>query len=1026
MNRTFGIRSSRRCQLFIAGTILAACLAVLIGAQRYFRNSPAPAAEVLLAKARVCLRQKEYDEAERLAALVDRRHRLWASAGLVAGEAATRAGRLQSAVDYYQSIPRDDSPAAVVASLAAGEVLRTIGRLAEAEREYLYVLIREPADLVSHRRLAFLYGVSGQRWKAAPHSMVLVRSGLANWEDLFFIGDVERPWDQSEYLRQCAKDAPDDELVRLGMAALAIAEGRSADARRILEEIVEKSPQSIAAHAMLGELFVDADDETFASWHARLPAAADEDPDIWFHRGVWAGNRNAHRVAARCFWETIRRAPNHRRGTYRLGQALAASGEAPGPDFADRSRQLFELASALTAVQNSHGQDSSAVRRVTELLEEGGRLCEAWAWSVWATQAFREAAWSWSTVSRLSPLLSAQMPQTVDRANLALRYDLSGFPDHKELFRQTAPGSGHRRIGLNQSGIRFEEETDAGIEFIYFNGSDPLPDDERSDHRTAGSPVLEKRVRVRTRNRTRIFETNGGGVAVVDFDGDNWPDLYFTQGAEWRHGAQGPTFSAGTTDRLYRNLEGRAFVDVTRSAGLVDGGYGQGCAAGDFNNDGFPDIYVANIGGNRLHRNNGDGTFFDVTAAGGLVGDDWTASCVIVDLNADGLPDLFDVNYLTGEHVYDALCENGVCSSDVFEGVPARLHINRGDGTFEFIPHATPESNSKGLGVVALDLHCRGRPSLFVANDKVPNFLLRNSPEGPYNVRLVDEGFVSGLAYNGDGFPVASMGIAADDANGDGLIDFFVTDFQDEADVLFLQESNGIFVDGTSAAGLRMANRAFVGWGTQFLDADCDGEPDLVATNGHVDDFRQDGGEYQQRPQFYRNLGGGRFIELSAPEIGAFFAGKYLGRGLARLDWNRDGRMDFVVSNIGSRASLVTNRSTGAGHFLCVRLHARTTARDAIGSVVEVEAGGRRWSKQLVAGDGYMASNERLLQFGLGQAGAVALVRILWPSGETTTLRNLPVDSTIELVEGAVHGVLWRGSQPGPLEEARRAVIERR
>jgi hypothetical protein len=421
---------------------------------------------------------------------------------------------------------------------------------------------------------------------------------------------------------------------------------------------------------------------------------------------------------------------------------------------------------------------------------------------------------------------------------------------------------------------------------------------------------------------------------------------------------------------------------------------------------------VANIGRNRLYLNNGDGTFSDVTEGSGITGDDWTASCLVVDLNADGLPDLFDVNYLAGKNVYTAICSGRACSPAAFDGAPDRLHLNRGDGTFEFVANATPESDAKGLGVVAAHLHDRGRPSLFIANDQVPNFLLRNSASNDaFNLRLQNDGFPSGLAYNEDGLPMACMGIAADDVDGDGRIDFFVTNFKDESNTLYLQDANGLFIDATNAAGLRASSWPFVGWGTQFLDADRDGEVDLVVANGHVDDYRDEGGQYHMRPQFFRNTGDTRFVELSGPEIGSYFQRKYLGRGLARLDWNRDGRMDFVVSNIGAQASLVTNQSMGVGHFLNVRLHATATARDAIGSVVEVVTDKRRWSKQLVAGDGYMASNERVLQFGLGAADSLSELRVSWPSGQTTTIRNIPVDVTIELVEGSSRGTLWRGSE---------------
>jgi hypothetical protein len=293
----------------------------------------------------------------------------------------------------------------------------------------------------------------------------------------------------------------------------------------------------------------------------------------------------------------------------------------------------------------------------------------------------------------------------------------------------------------------------------------------------------------------------------------------------------------------------------------------------------------------------------------------------------------------------------------------------------------------------------------------VPNFLLRNvATDDAHGVTFVEEGFLSGLAFDENGLPMACMGIAADDANGDGRTDFYVTNFKDEYNTLYLQDADGLFVDGTSAAGLRAPSLPFVGWGTQFLDADLDGAPDLVLTNGHVDDYRSTGGQYHMRPQFFRNTGGGRFEELLAPAAGSYFAKEYIGRGLARLDWNKDGQMDFAVSNIGDNASLVTNQSTGVGQFVNVIAHATTTARDAIGAKVTVEAAdGRRWTKLLCAGDGYQASNERMLQFGLGDATGASL-RVEWPSGATTDVKDVAMGTTLHVIEN----VGWHALQVKP------------
>jgi len=950
------------------------------------------AAERQIALARNALQHEEFARAEKLVARIDPHDELWPSARLVAGEAASRAGRTVAAIEYYSSIPRDGSPTDVLAALSRGELARNSGRLSDAERDYTYVIEHDPHNALAHERMAFLLGVTRRRWQSLPHLLSILRSGLATWEQLVILGDLERPVDAGDFLQESARQAPEDIIVQLGLAATAMTDGRSQEARDRSREIVKRAPHLMAAQSILGELLIDADDATFIEWHSGLPATADDDPDIWFIRGKAARRRGNLPVAARCFWETVRRAPEHRRGNYQLAQVLAALG-APGADeFAERAARMLDLIKALDQVAGSKCRAEAPVQRVTEMLDATGRSLEACAWAVIAVQAFPESAWPESTFQRLAPLLSAGADQTLKAANLALKHNLSRFPTHEELFGARQTGKSAIPHSLARSSIRFEDAPEAGVDFVYVNGHDSA------------------------QQGARMFEQNGGGMAVLDFDADGWPDLYCAQGVEWPVGSLQPVPSGKLTDRLFRNVGGRTFVDVTPVADLRDGGYGQGCAVGDFDNDGFPDLYVANIGRNQLQRNNGDGTFADVTDGSGIAGNEWTASCIIVDLNADGYPDLFDVTYLTGEHIYEEICDGHACSPNGFIGIPDRLRLSRGDGTFELIPHATPELNSKSLGAVAFDLYDRGRPCLFIANDQVPGFFLHNFATDDRNhVRLADESFASGLAFNGDGLSVAGMGIAADDVNGDGLLDFYVTTFKNEPKVLFLQESPGVFVDSTHAAGLHAAGLPFVGWGTQFLDADRDGEPDLVVANGHVDDYTTARGEYHMRPQCFRNTGGGQFVEL-AGQAGTYFERKYVARGLARIDWNRDGLTDFVVCNLNAHASLVTNQTADPGHFLNVRLHATLTARDAIGSVVEVAAAERRWTKQLTAGDGFMASNERVIQFGLADAHSVAEIRINWPSGQITTLADIPVDVTIEAVEGARYVTVRRGLESERLE----------
>jgi len=531
-----------------------------------------------------------------------------------------------------------------------------------------------------------------------------------------------------------------------------------------------------------------------------------------------------------------------------------------------------------------------------------------------------------------------------------------------------------------KSPVRFET-ADAGIDFRDFNSPDPA---------TPGA---------------RMFEFTGGGVGAFDYDADGRPDLHFTQGCRWPPDPD----QREHLDRLFRNL-GDRFIDVTDSANLVEPGFSQGPACGDFDGDGFADLYVANIGPNRLFRNNGDGTFTDVTAPSGLsagpLADAWTASAAVADFNRDGLPDLFDVTYVEGDDVYDRICDHDgvprVCSPTVFHGQPDRLLLNRGDGTFTDVSTIAgiDAPDGTGLGILVADFDDSGRLSVFVANDERPNHFYGNETPTPGDLPSFRECAVeTGLAFDRNGHALACMGVAAGDADADGRLDLFVTNYVDEFNTLYRRRPDGTFEDDTRPAGLAEPSLKMLGFGTQFLDADLDGHEDLVVANGHIDDFTHAGYAYRMRPQFFHNLGG-RFTEVPADATGPYFSRELLGRGLARLDWNGDGRDDFAVSHLDDPAALLTNVSEPAGKSASFCLVATRSARDAIGTIVTVRAAGRSVVKQLTAGDGYAASNERKLIFGLGDADGVDSVAVRWPSGATETFSASADGTEWLIVEG--------------------------
>ena len=523
----------------------------------------------------------------------------------------------------------------------------------------------------------------------------------------------------------------------------------------------------------------------------------------------------------------------------------------------------------------------------------------------------------------------------------------------------------------------------------------------------------------------RTFQFTGGGVGVLDYDRDGWPDLYFTQGGHWPLEDANPPF-----DLLYRNRQGESFEDVTAAVGIWEVDYSQGLAVGDVDADGWDDLFVANVEVNRLFHNNGDGTFREITDDAGIRDSAWSTSAVCADFNGDGLPDLYVVNYLTGPDLASRICHRADgrprgCTPHELDAADDQLLLNLGDGRFQDVSRQAGilAAGGKGLGVLAADFDSSGRLSLFVSNDTTANFFFQNEspaqgtvptsgtvPQGQPAGTLADadmphfqeSAIVVGLAFDYEGRSQACMGIAAGDANGDGKLDLFVTNYFDEYNTLYLRQEGTLFLDSILNSGLRDAGLKQLGFGTQFLDADLDGWPDLVVANGHVEDETDRGISLHMPTQFFHGTGHGRFAEVDASELGPWFEGNYLGRGLARLDWNRDGKQDFVVSNLDSPAALLTNTSERCGGFLALELVGTKSARAPIGATVCVQtSSGRLQTQQLTAGDGYQASNQKQLVFGVGDERQVDIT-IRWPSGLIETFNNMDTSQAWLVIEGRV------------------------
>jgi tetratricopeptide (TPR) repeat protein len=972
-------RGTRARRVIVLASIVLIAAASTIA---YRQMTQAPPRQ-LLRNARRALGAGQYNLAEQTARKVAAGALEFNDAMLIAGEAATRLNDYERAIQYYARIPSNAGKQTATARYCTGDLLVQVGQASDAEEQYRLALVAWPDDLWAHEQLVSLLVSFRRHWEALPHLFHMVRMGQAPLEQLLLLGDPDAPIELSADLPRFQNRAPDDPLPLIALARAAFDQDEVREAARLARQVVDSHPRQIEAWAILGRALAEVIDDSaaFVAWHARVPESAETHPEVWVARGIWANRHDEFEVAARCFWEAVWRSPNSRIANYHLGKTLLNLDPRQtqrADSFLDRAEQLEELRNVLNMVYRRRAS-LVHIQDVARRMESLGRLWEAAAWQQVALAIQPDLPSARADLRRVTAMLSPELPLVLAAANPATRSDFSDFP----LPNWTSkPRTVHGVPTKSESTatVSFEDSAAvAEIEFHFFNGSEP------------------------PENGKLIYQTLGGGVAALDYDRDLWPDVYFSQGAPVATDDENHPYC----DRLYRNRGDGRFFDVTFAAGLGDRRHSLGVAAGDFDNDGFLDLYVANTGLNRLYQNNGDGTFTDVTKPAGLTSRRCTASCLIADLNGDGLPDLFDVNYLAEPEVYSLTCQRDgkirSCDPRLFNAEHDQLFLSLGNGRFEDVSEEcgilVPEG--KGLGIVAADLSGSGLLDLFVANDGTGNFYFVNETPRPGARPVFREmALAAGLALSEDGRTQASMGIAVDDADGDGLLDLLVTNFYQESSTFYHQSAIHLFNDARRAYGLREPSYHQLGFGAQFLDGDLDGFPDLIVTNGHIEDFVDQGQPYRMRPQYFHNLAGKRFQELSADTLGPFFQGKYLGRGLARLDWNRDGKEEAAISHIGAAAALLTNTARPTGHFLALSLVGTESSRDAIGARVRCAAPGRVRTRQLTAGDGYMASNERQLIFGLAGGNVVDELTIRWPSGREQSFTKIEGDGHWLAIEG--------------------------
>jgi enediyne biosynthesis protein E4 len=507
-----------------------------------------------------------------------------------------------------------------------------------------------------------------------------------------------------------------------------------------------------------------------------------------------------------------------------------------------------------------------------------------------------------------------------------------------------------------------------------------------------------------------LLETTGCGVAMLDYDNDGWLDLFFVNGTT----LEGFPSGQEPTSHLYRNLGNGTFDDVTVRAGLAITGWGQAACAGDYDNDGFDDLYVTFWGQNRLFHNRGNGTFEDVTARAGLVTKTrWGAGCAFLDVDRDGLLDLFAANYIDFDLKTVPVPESGLCR---YKGLPVAcgppgltggknvLYRNTGRGSFVDVSEAagiTRASGTYGLGVSTLDFDDDGWTDLYVANDSNPSTLYRNSHDGTFE----DIAIPAGCAYSQDGKPQAGMGLAMGDYDRNGTIDIFKTNFAGDTSTLYANTGEGFCEDRTFGSGVGI-NTRWLGWGVGFLDVDHDGWLDLFLVNGHVypevEQMRTEAG-YRQRKVLYRNLRNGRFEDLTE-RLGAPLTTPRAGRGAAFGDFDNDGDQDVAVNNVNDTPNLYRLDLAEPASWTELKLVGSASNRSAIGARVRIVVGGTTFVREVRGGGSYYSQNDLRVHAGLGAADRIVRVDVRWPNGNEEAWKDVPIRKIVTLVEGKGDG----------------------
>jgi tetratricopeptide (TPR) repeat protein len=851
------------------------------------------------------------------------------------------------------------------------------GELAAAEEDLQEAIRVAPDDPRTHRTMAQLLNAEGRRFESRPFILNLIRLNAAQPRELLSLVELGSPF-MLVSLDEVVGD-PANTLLELGKARYLLVADSNAEAALEKVNCLASNVSHPALDAFRGRLIAEtADDDAFKKWLETVTPGTEKQPEYWSAIGQRLIRLGRDKEAIRALGEAVKLDPTDRASLRLLAAALERTGDDENAAASRKNLATLDQLFRIAAVA-----DQSQVMWIGQQLQTLVRPWESLGWYQHALQMQGGDPRSSSQLSERLDQIAAWEKTGTSEAVLQSRFDrLVGI----DLAKYPTPSL--EGIELTEPTVQPGQQTQRDLAFRNIADQLGIDVDFTSEYPTEEVDFF-------------LYQANGGGLATFDYDLDGMCDLYVVQ-----TGGDPQELDSSEPNQLFRQLPGGNFQAIEKLAAVADRRYGQGVCAGDINQDGFTDLIVANIGKNSVYVNQGDGTFrkdaFAITASDGR----WTSSIGLADMNGDHLPDVIEVNYLNDPLIFQRKCQGKRldCTPQRFRAASDRIFENRGDGTYVVAPTGSGSmeaSPNYGFGLIVTTFGQTGGNEIFVSNDGDLNHFWKSLPADSGDRsgwKLSESAGVSGCSIGASGISQACMGIAASDFDRNGYIDLGVTNFHNEPMNLFLQNKAGFFTDEALRFGLGENSKDMLGFGTQAADFDNDGWADIAVLNGHIYDARYAEIPFAMQPQLFRGGKSGFKLQSSA-RLSEYWQRPQLGRTLAMLDWNRDGKMDLLANHLDQPLALLQNESD-SGNWLQVELVGTMSEREAVGARIEVESGEQSWVGWQIAGDGYMCTNESLIHLGLGSHDVIDRLTVHWPATDPQVFEQVPVNQRYLLIEG--------------------------